>query len=80
LPSPTTREGIVKGHIMQDHKFKVGQTVRFVRKNIPGRAAGGTYQVTRAMPFDGVEISYRIKAGHESHERAVREAEIEHAL
>ena len=64
---------------MQDHKFKVGETVRFVRKNIPGRIAGGLYEVTRAMPFDGVELSYRIKAGHETHERAVREDEIEYA-
>ena len=67
----------MKGHPMQDHKFKVGQTVRFIRKNIPGHIAGGVYQVTRAMPFDGIEVSYRIKAGHETHERAVREGEIE---
>ena len=65
---------------MQDHKFKVGETVRFVRRNLPGRLAGEIYKVTRAMPFDGIEISYRIKAGHESHERAVREGEIERAL
>lgn len=65
---------------MQSQKFKVGETVRFVRKNLPGRAAGGVYEVTRAMPFDGIEISYRIKAGNESHERAVREGEIEHAF
>ena len=62
---------------MQDRKFKVGQTVRFIRKNIPAHIAGGVYQVTRAMPFDGIEVSYRIKAGHETHERAVREGEIE---
>jgi hypothetical protein len=65
---------------MQDHKFKVGQTVRLVRKNVPGRAADGIYQVTRAMPFDGIEASYRIKAVHETHERAVREGEIERAI
>ena len=65
---------------MQDHKFKVGQTVRLVRKNVPGRSAEGVYQVTRAMPFDGIEASYRIKAVHETHERAVREGEIERAI
>ena len=65
---------------MQDHKFKVGQTVRLLRKNIPGRAADGVYQITRAMPFDGIEVSYRIKAPHETHERAVREGEIERAI
>ena len=66
-------------HIMQDHKFKVGQTVRMVRKNVPGRSGDGVYEITRAMPFDGIEVSYRIKAGHETHERAVREGEIERA-
>ena len=64
---------------MQGHKFKVGDMVRFVRRNLPGRTAEGIYEVTRAMPFDGIEISYRVKAGHESHERAVREGEIERA-
>jgi hypothetical protein len=64
---------------VENHKFKVGQIVRFVRRNIPGRIAGGVFEITRAMPFDGVEISYRIKAGQENYERAVRESEIEHA-
>ena len=64
---------------MQDHKFKVGETVRFIRRNLPGRIAGDVYEVTRAMPFDGIEVSYRIKALNENHERAVREGEIEHA-
>jgi DNA-directed RNA polymerase subunit H (RpoH/RPB5) len=64
---------------MQNHKFKIGEIVRFVRKNIPGRVAGGVFEITRAMPFDGIEVSYRIKAGQESHERAVREGEIEYA-
>jgi hypothetical protein len=64
---------------MQAHKFKIGETVRFIRRNVPGQIAGGVYAVTRAMPFDGIELSYRIKAGHENHERAVREGEIERA-
>jgi len=62
-----------------DHKFKVGQTVRLVRKNVPGRPADGVYEITRVMPFDGIEAAYRIKAGYENHERAVREGEIERA-
>jgi hypothetical protein len=65
---------------MQDHKFKIGETVRFIRKNLPGRLADGVYEVTRAMPFDGIEASYRIKALHENHERVAREGEIEPVL
>jgi DNA-directed RNA polymerase subunit H (RpoH/RPB5) len=62
---------------MENQKFKVGQIVKLVRRNIPGRMAGGVFEITRAMPFDGVEVSYRVKAGQENHERAVRESEIE---
>jgi len=64
---------------MESPKFKVGDIVKLVRRNIPGRIAGGLFEIKRAMPFDGVEVSYRVKAGQENHERAVRESEIEHA-
>ena len=64
---------------MEHPKFKVGEMVRFVRRNIPGRLAGSVFEIRRAMPFDGVEVSYRVKAGQENHERAVRESEIEYA-
>ena len=64
---------------MENQKFQVGQIVKFIRRNIPGRMAGGVFEITRAMPFDGVEVSYRVKAGQENHERAVRESEIERA-
>ena len=52
---------------MESQKFKVGEIVKFVRRNIPGRIAGDLFQITRAMPFDGVEASYRVKAGQENH-------------
>ena len=64
---------------METQKFKIGEIVKLVRRNIPGRMAGGVFEIMRAMPFDGVEVSYRVKAGQENHERAVRESEIEHA-
>ena len=64
---------------MESQKFKVGEIVKLVRKNMPGWLPGGAFEIRRAMPFDGVEVSYRVKAGQENHERAVRESEIEHA-
>ena len=64
---------------METQKFRIGEIVKLVRRNIPGRMAGGVFEIMRAMPFDGVEVSYRVKAGQENHERAVRESEIEHA-
>jgi hypothetical protein len=64
---------------MENEKFQVGQIVKFIRRNIPGRMAGEVFEIRRAMPFDGVEVSYRMKAGQENHERAARESEIERA-
>jgi hypothetical protein len=61
---------------MDAHKFKVGQTVRLAR-NFPDRSGGGVYKVTRALPAEGGELSYRIKGQSEGPERAVRESEIE---
>ena len=65
---------------MDDHKYKVGQTVRYVRKLISGRVPDALYEVRRAMPSDGREPSYRIKASHETYERVAREDEIEAAF
>ena len=65
---------------MDEPKFKVGQRVRLVRRLIHRSTPDAIYEITRAMPSDGREHSYRIKALHESHERAVSEGEIESAF
>jgi hypothetical protein len=65
---------------MDEHKFKVGQKVRLVRKNVHRTIPDAVYEITRAMPSDGREHSYRVKALHENYERAVSEGEIESAL
>ena len=57
---------------MENHKYKVGQTVNFtgpVRNNSPT----GEYEILRLMPSEGGELQYRIKSKHETYERVVGE-------
>ena len=58
------------------HRFRTGQSVR-LRPSMRRAAAGGDYQVVRALPESGGEIQYRIKSGREAHERIVNESELE---
>jgi len=64
---------------MSEHRFRIGQRVQFTR-GFPNRAAAaGEYQVLRQLPDDGGECLYRIKSTRESHERVVKESELERA-
>ena len=57
------------------HKFKVGQTVRFV----PGaheRNWGGLYRVEARLPEERGDCQYRIKSMKDAHQRVVRESQI----
>ena len=65
---------------MDDPKFKVGQRVKLVRQMLNRNTPDTVYEITRAMPPDDREHTYRIKAVHESHERVVREGEIDDAF
>jgi hypothetical protein len=65
---------------MDEPRFKVGQKVRLVRRTVPRISADAVYDIIRAMPSDGREHSYRVKALNENHERAVSESEIEPAF
>jgi hypothetical protein len=59
------------------NRFRTGQAVR-LRSSIRTRsAAGGDYTVLRELPENGGETQYRIKSGHEAHERVVNESDLE---
>lgn len=60
---------------MADHKFRVGQFVR-LQPDASTRAAG-VYSVVQLLPggVDGI-LQYRIKGGHEQHERMVKEHQL----
>jgi hypothetical protein len=58
-----------------NHKFKVDQVVRFVA-GPHERQFGGLFKIVSKMPAEHGEFQYRIKSTKDSHERVVREAQI----
>ena len=61
---------------MQDHKFKIGQTVNFTSGPFGRGGASGIYKVTQLLPPDGDDYQYRIKSADEPHERVVKESQL----
>lgn len=63
-----------------EHKFRVGQSVRFS----PGRGvdhrSSGQYTIVLLRPLDGDAPQYRIRNNVDGHERIVRENELGAAL
>lgn len=61
---------------MSDHKFAVGQTVRFVPGSLDGNIPRGNYRVERQLPSETRDLQYRIKHFTDGHERVVRESQL----
>ncbi|MDQ0395297.1 hypothetical protein [Labrys monachus] len=59
---------------MTAHAFKIGDIVIY-RSQI-GMHQGGTYEVTRLLPADNPEPSYRLKSIAEQYERVAKEYEL----
>jgi hypothetical protein len=62
---------------VSDHKFKVGQTVRYTSGPYGRGSDGGVYQVTKLLPPEGDDRQYRIKSVNEPHERVVKESQLD---
>jgi hypothetical protein len=62
---------------LPEHKFKIGQTVRFTSGPFGRGAITGTYQVTQLLPAEGDEYQYRIKSANEPHERVAKESQMD---
>jgi hypothetical protein len=59
---------------MPNHKFQIGQTVLLDRsRDLPG----GAYVVTKKLPERDGEFEYQVKSSAETHERVVRENQLE---
>ena len=58
---------------MSDHKFKIGQTVRYVAPF--SHSAAADYEITLLLPTEDNELQYRIKGANEPHERVVKESQ-----
>ena len=61
---------------MSEHKFRVGQTVRFYPSERGASAPRGAYIVTTELPERDGEFQYRIRNIVEPHDRAAAESEL----
>jgi hypothetical protein len=82
VPSAATAElkvlAAMEGSV-QDHKFKVGQSVSFTSGLFGRGGTNGIYKVTQLLPPEGNDFQYRIKSASEPHERVVKESQLNHA-
>jgi hypothetical protein len=62
---------------MDEHKFKVGQSVSFTSGPFGRGGANGTYKITQLLPPEGDDYQYRIKSATEPHERVVKESQLD---
>jgi hypothetical protein len=61
---------------VQDHKFKIGQSVSFSSGAFGRGGTNSIYKVTQLLPADGEDYQYRIKSAVEPHERVVKESQL----
>jgi hypothetical protein len=59
------------------HKYSVGQTVRFSHGSYLSVAGRDDFKVTRLLPTEGSECEYRIKCPEEPFERVARESQLD---
>ena len=70
------RELAIMEGFVQDHKFKVGQSVNFTSGPFGRGGTNGIYKVTQLLPPEGDDYQYRIKSASEPHERVVKESQL----
>jgi hypothetical protein len=58
------------------HKYQLGQRVRYTA-NVRGQLGATRFTITRLLPRVGNNLSYRVKALDEPHERTVEEESLE---
>ena len=61
---------------MNNHKFKVGQTVSYTSKFIATVNAGAIFKITQLLPPEGDEFQYRIRNTSEPYERVAKESQL----
>jgi hypothetical protein len=62
---------------MSPHKFNLGQKVLIRANSGDGHIPSGVYTISRALPGDDFDRTYRVKHGADGHERVVREKQLE---
>jgi len=59
---------------MSQHRFIIGQNVRFTRGQPRGSAE--SYEIVRLMPHEGKSFAYQIKSDSEKFSRVAQEYEL----
>jgi len=59
------------------HKFALGQQVVMRSASLERHIPQGVYTISRALPGDDLDRSYRVRHAGDGHERVVRERQIE---
>jgi hypothetical protein len=62
---------------MAQHKFSIGQIVRFTPDRNTEAGARGAYTIVRKLPEAGGILQYHIKAKVDGQERVVREDQLD---
>lgn len=62
---------------MAQHKYSVGQSVRFTPDRYADASVRGAYTIVRTLPETGGVLQYRVKAKVDGRERVVREDQLE---
>ena len=65
------------GNAMNNHKFKVGQTVNYAPRLIAAVNADAIFKITQLLPPEGDE--YRIRSASEPYERVAKESQLNRA-
>lgn len=58
------------------HKFAVGQDVEFLPGPFDGNTPRGVYTITRALPGDDLDRTYRARSAKDGLERVFRETQL----
>jgi hypothetical protein len=61
---------------MARHKYNLGERVEFTPGRFDGNVPRGSYTITRQLPSETLDMQYRVKHLHDSHERVVRESQL----
>lgn len=62
---------------MAQHKYSIGENVRFTPDRDIDASARGAYTIVRALPESGGILQYRVEAKIDGRERVVREDQLD---
>lgn len=65
---------------MSNHKFKIGQNLRFTARFISGAERTQFCEVLRLLPPENGQPQYRVKCTNENTERVVKEFTLSHRV